>query len=131
MHIKDTIDTGNGWILPEGKCLELNLTHNNIRGLHKHDPNIESLFLARDYNDPHSIGDLLEYLYSSKYVRVGRCRDIVLFEHGAMSRPSKEDMFRITSKIKYKGVPVTCRSSLYSLDNREDRFRKRFFNDKY
>ena len=128
MHTKNTIDTGNGWILPDNKCLEISTFKDTIQTLRDYDPNINSLFLSKDPKDPHSIGEFLEELYRSNYVRVGIYRDTVLFEHGVNSKPTKEQMAGITSNIKYNGSPVTYRSKLY---NSSDNIRKRFFCDKY
>ena len=127
MHIKDTIDTGNGWILPDSKCLEISITEDNIKGLREHNPNIDSLFLSKNPKDSHSFGQILDQLYHAKYVRVGKYRDTVLFEHGPNHKPTKHQMVEIVKNVTYRGIPVTYRSSLY---NNTDTTRKRFFCDK-
>ena len=108
MNIKDTINTGKGWILPNGKCLEISMNKNDLRGLAEHEPNIKSLFLLRSTLNTHDYSSVLDYIYESRYVRVGKYQGTVLFEHGALSCPTSEEMYNIAGKIVYKQSGVNC-----------------------
>ena len=126
MHIKDTLDTGLGWILPDNTCLELSDAGAHLKTLMEYDPNIESLFLAHLNVDFHHITRVLEKLYECNYVRAGRYKETVLFEHGVYYKPDVHKLQDIIRGAKYRGYPMTVKARLYDPTSN---YRNRYFND--
>ena len=126
MNITDKLATGNGWILPNGKCLATQGGQNDFDILGEYDTTSTSMFSLITPNTTHDIPKILEYVYKSNYVRVGKYRNIMLFEHGGDRAVSADEMYRLASNMRFKGEPVICKSNLY---DPSDPLRKQFFSD--
>ena len=120
--------TGNGWILPDGKCLEILGGLKDLKALCDKNTTIKSMFALISPNATRDIASILEYIYRTNHVRVGKYKDTILFEHGADRSVSVEEMYSTTPGILYKGNPVICKSTLF---NPGSSYRRLFFSDIY
>lgn len=116
---------GRGWILPDMKCLVTHPYSSDISTLIEADPFIRNLTLP--YIPKYDIKSILDAIYGSRYIRVGRYKDTILFEHGALRRPTLHDMAEVCDNARYKGISMRLTRDLY---NPEDTERNRFFTDK-
>lgn len=126
MKYTNKLPGGKGWILPDMKCLPTNAGNSDIQILADSISDIKKLVLR--YNPNNDMVSLLDQIYGSLYIRVGRYRDTVLFEHGALRKPTTEDMAAIAGRCRYKGMPMRIVSDIYdpTTNNRE-----KFFIDTY
>jgi len=124
----NTLRTGNGWILPDGKCIEILGGLKDLKFLCDRDATIKSMFALISPNATRDMASILEYIYRTNHVRVGKYRGTILFEHGADRRVSVDEMYSTVPNILYKGNPVICKSALYTPGSS---YRRLFFSDIY
>jgi hypothetical protein len=102
--------TGHGWILPTGQIIWATHAAHVIPVLLRHDPAYTHRL------NQQTTSQWLQDLYIDGHVRIGRCNDRIVFEHGVNHKPDLITCIRLRGSLRHKGQLLTPVTQLYQPD---------------